>query len=94
MRLIKEKTSIDFLGATRRKVALIISALLIASSIFSLATRGLDFGIDFTGGVQVEARFPDVADIDVIRGILIAAGYEDAVACARANGLDLPMIGD
>jgi len=49
MRLIKEKTSIDFLSKSRRTVALVISALLIVISIGSLVSRGLDFGIDFTG---------------------------------------------
>ena len=51
MRLIKEKTSIDFLGASRRKLALALSVLMIVVSIGSIMTRGLDFGIDFTGGI-------------------------------------------
>ncbi len=54
MRLIKEKTSIDFLSKSPRSVALVISAVLIIVSIGSLAIRGLDFGIDFTGGVLLE----------------------------------------
>ena len=42
MRLIKEKTKIDFLGKSRRKGALGISIAMIVLSIASLATRGLD----------------------------------------------------
>ena len=54
MRLIKEKTNIDFLGSTRRKFALALSAVLVIASLVSLATRGLEFGVDFTGGILLE----------------------------------------
>ena len=54
MRLFKEKTSINFLGKSRRNIAVGISVVLIAVSIGTLAIRGLDFGIDFTGGVLLE----------------------------------------
>ena len=78
MRLIKTKTSIDFLSPTRRKVALIISALLVIASLASLATRGLEFGIDFTGGILLEVGYEQPADLEQIRGKLSAAGFEDA----------------
>ncbi|MEX0914354.1 MAG: protein translocase subunit SecF, partial [Wenzhouxiangellaceae bacterium] len=48
MDIIRNDTHIDFMG--RRKIALIFSAILILASIGSLATRGLNFGLDFTGG--------------------------------------------
>ena len=51
MKLIKDKTNIDFLSPAHRKIALTISALLVIASLASLATRGLEFGIDFTGGI-------------------------------------------
>ena len=78
MRLIKQKTSIDFLSATRRKVAMAISAILIVVSITSIATRGLEFGIDFTGGILLEVGFEQAADLEAIRGNLSDAGFEDA----------------
>ena len=77
MRLIKEKTNIDFLGRTRRRVALGLSVLLIIVSIGSLATRGLDFGIDFTGGVLLEVGYSEAANLGVIRNRLSEAGYDD-----------------
>ena len=46
MRLIKEKTSIDFLSSTRRKIAMALSVVLVVVSLASLFTRGLEFGID------------------------------------------------
>ncbi len=78
MRLIKEKTSINFLGRSRRRIALAISVILVIVSLVSLATRGLEFGIDFTGGVLLEVRYNEPADLDEIRTRLAGAGYEDA----------------
>ena len=78
MKLIKEKTNIDFLGPTRRKIALSISAVLVVVSLVSLATRGLEFGIDFTGGILLEVGYPQAANLDDIRNNLSAAGFPDA----------------
>ncbi len=78
MRLIKENTSIDFLGPMRRKVAVTISVLLVIASFASLATRGLEFGIDFTGGILLEVGYQEAADMRAIRGDLARDGYTDA----------------
>ena len=78
MRLIKDKTSIDFLSPKRRKIALSISALLIVVSLVSLFTRGLEFGIDFTGGVLLEVGYSEPADLEAIRGHLAEAGFSEA----------------
>jgi preprotein translocase subunit SecF len=77
MRLIKEKTKIDFLSRSRRNIALSISFVLIVISIASIATRGLDFGIDFTGGVLLEVGYSEAANLEAIRGRLKDAGYAD-----------------
>jgi preprotein translocase subunit SecF len=77
MRLIK-KTNIDFLGPGRRKIALAVSAVFVIVSIASLATRGLEFGIDFTGGILLEVGYSQAADLDQIRNNLGAAGFTDA----------------
>ncbi len=78
MRLIKDKTRIDFLGQTRRRIALTFSVLFVIVSIASLVNRGLDFGIDFTGGVLLEVGYTEAADVDAIRKNLEAAGFDDA----------------
>lgn len=78
MRLIKEKTSINFLGSTRRRFALALSAALVIASLVSLATRGLEFGIDFTGGILLEVGYGESADLVNIRGDLGNAGYTGA----------------
>ncbi len=80
MRLIKDKTTIDFLGKTRRQIALAISAIVIAVSLGSLFIQDppLEFGIDFTGGILLEVGYPEAADLAVIRSKLTDAGFEDA----------------
>jgi preprotein translocase subunit SecF len=77
MRLIKDKTNIDFLSSTRRRLALSISAVAIIVSLVSLGTRGLEFGIDFTGGVLLEIGYPEAADLNKIRTLLADAGFDD-----------------
>ncbi|MDG2107929.1 MAG: protein translocase subunit SecF [Woeseiaceae bacterium] len=78
MRLIKEKTSINFLGSMRRKFALMLSIILVIVSLVSLSTRGLEFGIDFTGGVLLEVGYEESANLVKIRGDLERAGYMNA----------------
>jgi len=46
---------IDFLG--KRKIAYVVSGILLAISLFSLTTQGLDQGIDFVGGREYQVRF-------------------------------------
>jgi len=78
MRLIKHKTHIDFLGPARRKMALSVSLIIIVVSLASIATRGLEFGIDFTGGILLEVGYPEAANLESIRNNLAEAGYDDA----------------
>jgi preprotein translocase subunit SecF len=78
MRLIKDKTNINFLGPRRRKLALGLSILMVVAAIASLATRGLEFGIDFTGGILLEVGYEQAANLDAIRANLADHGFKDA----------------
>ena len=78
MRLIKHKTSINFLGRERRKLAQWLSVVVIIASIASLASNGLKLGIDFTGGILLEVGYEQAADLETIRGNLANAGFSDA----------------
>jgi preprotein translocase subunit SecF len=54
-----------------------VSAAAILGSIILLFVHGLNFGIDFTGGVVLEFAFPKVADVERTRSALVGAGYHD-----------------
>lgn len=77
MQITSTKTSIDFLG--KRKLALGLSALLILISIFSLYSRGLNLGIDFTGGYLIEAGYSKPVELGAVRDALESSEYSDAV---------------
>ena len=77
MHLLSKETNINFVGV--RKYALAISALMLIIAIYSIATKGLNFGIDFTGGTMIEIAYPEQADLSGIRDTLANNGYEDAV---------------
>jgi preprotein translocase subunit SecF len=77
MRLIRDKTSIDFLSRGRRRITTILSILAVIVSIASIATDGLEYGIDFTGGVLLEVGYPEEANLERIRRLLSDAGFAD-----------------
>ena len=60
-----------------RKVWYTLSAVLMIVSFVSFFTKGLNFAIDFTGGISIEATFPNDAKIDAIRKGVEAAGYHE-----------------
>ena len=78
MEFFSKKTSIDFLG--RRKGAFLLSAVLMVGSLILLipGVRGLNFGIDFTGGVLLEMGYQGPADLADIRERLVANGFAEA----------------
>lgn len=59
LRWVPENTNIDFVG--KRFVAFALSALLIIGSVTMIFSKGLNFGIDFTGGTLIEIRVPEKA---------------------------------
>ena len=74
LKLVPENTSINFLKFYR--LAFILSSLLVAGSIGLFATIGLNLGIDFRGGILIEARHNSgPADISGLRGDLESVSY-------------------
>ena len=72
-----EPKIINFMG--QRKIAAVFSLLLVIASIYSLSTRGMVFGLDFTGGTQIEVGYEQSVNLEVIRGQLSSAGFSNAV---------------
>ena len=70
------RLSIDFMGA--RRVAVAVSAVIITASLVSLVTRGLNFGLDFTGGDLLELSYEGEADLADVRDALTEEGFENA----------------
>lgn len=71
------KRVINFMGI--RHSAFAVTVLLTLVSLGSLAVKGLNFGLDFTGGALIELNYEQPADLAKVRGQLAEAGYGDAL---------------
>ena len=70
--LVPANTRINFMRG--HKITFVISLILILGSIGLLFTKGLNFGIDFAGGILIEARAPEQPDIGQLRERLSGLG--------------------
>lgn len=77
MRQLITESKFDFMGG--KKLAWIISGVLIAIAIGSIAIRGLNLGVDFTGGYTIQAAYEKAPDLNLVRSTLADAGFEEAV---------------
>lgn len=77
MKIFSGVPNINFMA--QRKAGLWISSLVTVLSILLVAFRGLNFGIDFTGGVLVEVHYPQTVELDSVRADLARANYEHPV---------------
>ena len=74
-----------------RKVWYALSAVLIIISVVSLFTRGLNLGVDFTGGVTVQSTFPEAANRDAVSAALQRSGYPNAQVTIFGTARDLSI---
>lgn len=77
MEFFSSKTKIDFMRM--RKWGYAASVVMILTAIALVAGRGLNLGLDFTGGTLIEVAYTEAPDLDAVRATLGAAGYGDAV---------------
>ena len=77
MKVFAKVPTFDFMR--QRKIGLVVSALLTTASILLVIFRGMNFGIDFTGGVLVEVAFPQSVQLEKVREDLAKGGYEHGV---------------
>ena len=89
MEFFKADTRIPFVR--QRKVFYGLSALLFVVSIVSFFTRGLNLGVDFTGGVTIEAAFKGDAPLERIRSGLQGAGFTDPQAQSFGSSRDVAI---
>jgi len=79
--------TVNFMG--QRKLAILFSLTLLLISIGSLATRQLNWGLDFTGGTLVEVHYSETADLNAIRGTLDAEGFSGAIVVSFGTDRDV-----
>ena len=84
MKILTKQTNIDFMG--QRKLAMVFSGVLLLVSLVSFGVRGLNYGIDFTGGTLIEVGYPESAELGQIRTDLAEAG------CAAQHGGDRRIV--
>ncbi len=81
------KRVINFMAL--RHAAVLLAVLLVLGSLASLATRGLNFGLDFTGGTLIELSYAQPAQLDQVRSQLREAGYGEAVVQSFGASTDV-----
>ncbi len=75
MELFRIKNDIPFMR--HAKIFNIISFLTFVAAVFFLSTKGLNLSVEFTGGVLVEARYSQPAELEKIREGLRATGIDE-----------------
>ncbi len=75
--ILKLKETVDFMKL--RFPALVLSTILILGSIGSLAVNQLNWGLDFTGGTEIQVSYPSGANLEKVRQDLAGANFPDAI---------------
>ncbi len=81
---------IDFMG--KRKIAALISGLLVIVAIGSLAINSLNFGLDFTSGTSVRLNFSESVVIQEVNTVLSDNGYDTAVVVQFGTDRDIRVL--
>ncbi|MFT5782389.1 MAG: preprotein translocase subunit SecF [Pseudomonas sp.] len=81
------KSTINFMRI--RHVAFAVTVLLTLISLGSLAVKGLNFGLDFTGGTLIELAYEKPAELNQVREQLRTAGFDDAVVQSFGASTDV-----
>jgi preprotein translocase subunit SecF len=76
----KQYRQFNFDFMAQRKVTLTISSVMFIVSVLSVAIRGMNFGIDFTGGTVIEVGYPQPIELKAVRTALETGGLTGAIA--------------
>jgi len=74
--ILKTEKTIDFMRWS--KGAFLLSLVMIGAALFTLSTKWLNWGLDFTGGTLIEVGFEQPANLELVRSSLEAKGFGDA----------------
>lgn len=89
MEIFHHDLNIDFLGM--RKVSIVISAILLIVSVWAITVKGLNYGLDFTGGILLDVTYEQPIDVGDVRGALEKAGFEHAVVQSMGGTRDITI---
>lgn len=87
MEFFSHKTNIDFMS--QRKWAFMFSLALLIFSVVTLSINGLNLGMEFTGGTQIQVKYQNSPDFNAIRQELNTAGFHDAMVQAYGSSKDV-----
>ena len=87
MEFFNPKSAVNFMGA--RRIAAGLSACIVVFSIAALAWNGLKWGLDFTGGTQIEVTYENAVNIDNIRDTLSELGFKQAQVIRYGSANDV-----
>lgn len=87
MEFFKQNTNINFMA--QRKYAAALSIILFVVSLVTLAINGLNWGLDFTGGTQIQVSYQTAADLSDIHERLEKAGFNEAVVISYGTSKDV-----
>jgi len=87
MEFFKHNTNINFMA--QRKWAAVLSIILFVASLVSLSWHGLNWGLDFTGGTQIQLSYPQAADLTQVHDSLEKAGFPEAVVISFGTSKDV-----
>ena len=87
MEFFRKVTKIRFME--KRKIWYAFSAAIMIGSVVLVAVRGLNFGIDFTGGIVIEAGYSGPADLERTRSALAQAGLGAAQVQSFGTAADV-----
>lgn len=87
MEFFNPNSNVDFMGA--RKWTATLSVLIFLVSTIALCVNGLKWGLDFTGGTQIQVSFPHTVNLEQVRSKLYQSGFKEAQVISYGTSKDV-----
>lgn len=85
----KAEFDFQFITPSRIRLTAVFSGVLLLISLVSFFTKGLNLGIDFSGGTLVQVAYENTVELTDVRGVLQSQGYGDAVVLHFGTAKDV-----